>query len=195
MHHVRRGVRALSACVIGVVLMAWCVGLAIFLSGRRKFVTTLPVQKSHPAQYHNLAAALSGPTVRASSYIDEVYPQHHPTFVVDGRNDPTRLEKWASAPSDRSPWIEISWNGTHEVESVNIRHAGSLEDPRLTAREYKILCLPRGTGRRELAVTGNEASLAVHPFECAGSNGIRIQFVPNAKGDSTRVYEVEVWGR
>jgi hypothetical protein len=179
--------------VLGLVAVAWLLGLASFVAADGHFQATLPRRRSSPPYLHNLALWDLGPTVRASSYFGDWSGHHHPLFLVDGRDRPELVEKWASAERDRHPWIEILWREPHDLERVVIRHAGSVENPALTARRYRITCLTeRGPGPW-LDVEGNDAAVAEHPMSCRRARGIRIAF--ERHGDVVRVFEVEAWGR
>jgi hypothetical protein len=155
----------------------------------------LPSFAAHPTDLHNLAAAIYGPTIRVSSYYHDFPSQHHPAFLVDGREQPTRVEKWASEDGDASPWVEIKWQGSHHLFRVVIRHGGSVESDDTTSRSYSITCLHTSEQSSPLKVDDNAAKLAEHDLDCPAALGVRIDFVPNTKNALTRIYEIEAWGR
>jgi len=180
------------ACCL--LVAAWLFGLVSFVAADGHFEATLPRQRKEPRGLHNLALWHLGPTVRASSYFADWTSHHHPLFLVDGREHPDLVEKWASAETDRRPWLEIRWREEHDLERVVIQHAGMLENSGFTVRRYGVRCLlASGPGPR-LDVEANEAPIATHELVCPRARGIRIDFVRNGN-DLVRIYEVEAWGR
>jgi hypothetical protein len=177
-----------------VLAGSWVTGFALFLRASPIVTVALPALAPHPAGEHDLAAARYGPTLRVSSYLADVYRQHHPAFLVDEREHPTVVEKWASDVGDRKPWVEIRWRGAHDVSRVVIEHAGSVEDPGFTARTYTLTCLTASGRGPVLAVSGNTDSVATHPLACTAAVGLRVDFVRDAT-DIVRVFEIAVWGR
>ncbi|HEY5959556.1 MAG TPA: hypothetical protein VIV60_23530 [Polyangiaceae bacterium] len=131
----------------------------------------------------------------ASSYSNDAFNQHHPAFLVDGRKNPTNVEKWASRPKDRSPWIELRWRGVHSLSSVVLVHAGSFEAKDLTLHQYTIVCLGEKGETARLGVESNVDNTATHELDCPSAVGIRIELTPNLLGDIVRLYEVEAWGQ
>ncbi len=173
----------------------WLAGLVSFVGRNGTIEVVMPRSRMPPSVEHNLAAWDLGPTIRASSYFNEAYTQHHPLFLIDGRASPSHHEKWASAPEDRHPWVEIRWREPRTLSKVVIDHAGIVEDASYTASHYRIVCLQaNGTGP-SVVENGNRASRAVHALACAGARGIRLEIEPNAPDAIVRVYEVEAWGR
>jgi hypothetical protein len=156
---------------------------------------TLPTFAPHPTDEHNLAAAIYGPTIRVSSYYRDFSSQHHPAFLVDGRESPTLVEKWASDDGDAAPWVEINWKGSHHVSRIVIRHGGSVEPNDTTSRRYRITCLQSSGQNSTLKVEDNIARLATHDLDCPLALGVRFDFLPNTKKELTRIYEIEAWGR
>ncbi|HEY0712038.1 MAG TPA: hypothetical protein VGF45_05155, partial [Polyangia bacterium] len=94
-----------------------------------------------PHEPHNLALFRYGGEVRASSYFKDVGSQHHPLFLIDGRNDSSLKEKWASDRADPSPWVELRWREARALSHVVVVHAGKHEEESLTVRDYTIDCL------------------------------------------------------
>jgi hypothetical protein len=180
---------------VGSLVALWTLGFVLFLSASSVVTIELTALSSHPAQEHDVAAARFGPTVRVSSYLADVYNQHHPAFLVDERASPTRVEKWASDENDSHPWVEIRWRGLHDITRVVIEHAGSVEDPGLTAHTYSLTCLqPAGRGRT-LSVTGNTEPVATHALVCPAASGLRADFTPDGPDAIVRVFEIVAWGR
>jgi hypothetical protein len=180
----------------GVALaLAWCVGLVLFIlaGAHRPLTVSLPSLEPHPVGEHNLVAFRYGTVLRASSYHRTSGAQHHPAFLVDGRESPTMVEKWASDPTDPAPWVELLWSGERHVRRVRIQHAGAVEAAELTSRQYRIGCLA-SRPPEPLLVTDNQAKVAEHTLDCAGARGLRIDFAPGAGDQLVRVFEVEVWG-
>lgn len=182
----------------GVALaVAWTAGLVGFVASPGVFAVDVPRIEQPPQGRHNLAQVSLGPTVRASSFYADWSAHHHPLFLIDGRAQPQALEKWASSPRDRRPWVEILWREDRELDTVVVRHAGSVEDAGLTVRRYQITCLDAG-GRRRLAsalrVDDNSQTVATHPLHCAHSRGLRVDVWTEAN-DVARLYEIEAWGR
>jgi hypothetical protein len=189
--------------VIGAGLVAlaglWLLGLGRFVRAEPPFSVTLPVTSTAaapPGDEVDLASWRAGPTVRASSYHRDPFAHHHPAFVVDGRVGPTAVEKWMSAPGDQHPWIEVLWREPHDVSRVVIQHAGQYEADEYTLDRYRLTCL-RAPGVTDggVAITGNRARLAIHPLDCRGARGIRLDGQPRVAGDPVRIYELEAWGR
>lgn len=172
----------------------WLAGLARFLLagvGRDGVTITLPATTPHPAGEHNLASFRHGPTLRVSSFDGiALGGPHHPSFLVDERGKPKQVEKWASAPRDARPWVEISWGGPRALERVVVHHAGAYEAEALTLAGYRLRCL--GPSARQTQITGNDAPMAIHHLACPDAHGIRLE----ALGDGVvRLYEIEAWGR
>jgi hypothetical protein len=188
--------RSLCLCALGVLTLAWGLGLVLFLRvGAHAPVTvSLPILEPHPHAEHNLVAYRYGTVLRSSSYFRDRVAQHHPAFLVDGRAHPGLVEKWASDPTDTRPWVELLWTGDRDIRRVRIQHAGDVESSEYTSRQYDMTCLcPHPPPA--LVVTNNTASVAEHDFHCPGARGLRIDFMPNAPGALVRVFEVEVWGQ
>ena len=179
----------------GVLGLAWGTGFVLFLCSKAVAVAAFPALEAHRTGEHNLVAYRLGSTVRASSYHRDPYSTHHPGYLVDGRADPTLVEKWASENDDTHPWVELLWSGERQVRRVVIRHAGSVEASDLTVHEYSLTCLQAEGAPPPLAVTDNQAPLATHMLACSGARGVRVSFVPNRPRDMVRIFEIEVWGQ
>lgn len=175
--------------------IAWLVGLVRLLAAHGHITVSFPWLHRAPAGEHNLAAWDLGPTVKASSYFHDWSAQHHPAFLVDGRAHPSQVEKWASAPTDRHPWVEIDWREPHDLSRVVITHGGAFEDPSATTRRYRVRCVGAVAGAPFVAVADNTQPVAVHPLPCAQARGVRLDFYPNDPADLVRIYEIEAWGR
>jgi hypothetical protein len=174
---------------------AWLFGLICFALADGHIEVTLPRRQAPPDFPHNLSSREYGPTVRASSYFGDWGGHHHPAFLVDGRQRPDLVEKWASGVNDRHPWVEILWREPHDLERVVLHHAGEVEATGLTIRRYTISCLT-GSGRGpSVDVEENQASVATHTLACPQAHGVRVEFVPNDNNDIVRVYELETWGQ
>jgi hypothetical protein len=174
--------------------------LALFVAALVTFALKHPVLESvtfartaHPPEEHNLAALEYGPTVRASS-MDRVNT-FHPLYVVDGKTTPTPMEKWSSESHDEHPWIEVRWDRPRTVTRIVVAHAGAVESPVYTMRNYELVCLGAGDGP-SMKVTDNTQAVATHLVACPNASGVRIEFErePGARAVA-RVYEVEAWGR
>jgi len=182
------------AWAIALLAAAWCFGLVAFVLADGHFEATLPRQRTPPSGTHNLSRWDMGPTVRASSYFGDFLSHHHPLYLVDDREQPDLVEKWASAQRDRHPWIELLWREPHDLERVVLRHAGALESSSFTARRYSIQCLT-ATGRGpRVDIESNTEPVATHALVCRQARGIRIELERNGD-DIVRLYEVETWGR
>lgn len=178
----------------GAFLLAWLVGAVLFVQADGSVTWRMPRARAPRAGPHNLALYELGPTIRASSYHRDVYSHHHPAFLVDGRAEPTVVEKWASAPQDAAPWIEIWWREPRTLERVRITHAGSVEGDELTVRRYRLICLSRHRDAPARTIRDNERAVAVHALACREARGVRIEWQPNQADDAVRVYEVQAWG-
>jgi hypothetical protein len=188
--------RQVCLLAVGLLCLAWGMGLLLFLrAGAHSPATvSLPSRKPHPPGEHNLVAHPYGVVLRASSYFRDRVAQHHPAFLVDGRAQPSLVEKWASDPTDTRPWIEMLWTGERNIHRVHIQHAGAVESAEYTAKQYVVTCLsPRAAP--PLVVSNNKQSVAEHELRCAGAHGLRIDFAPNSRGALVRIFEVEVWGQ
>ena len=179
---------------------AFVLPLVVFLVAVVAFSVTHPVLESvilprapHPAKEHNLAALEYGPTVRASS-MDRVYT-FHPLYVVDGKTTPTPMEKWSSEAHDEHPWIEVRWDRPRAVTRVVLTHAGAVESPVYTMRNYEIRCLGNGDGPL-MKVINNTQAVATHVLVCPSASGVHVDFdrEPGAR-EVARLYEVEAWGQ
>jgi hypothetical protein len=180
------------------LLAAWFVGAVLFVRSDGSITLQLPRREQPPAHEHNVALYSFGPTLRASSYYREPSSHHHPAFLVDGRTQPSDVEKWASHWSDKRPWTELRWREPRTLSRVVIAHAGTVEIADYTAKKYRISCLTDGDGPRPepVMVAGNEQPIATHPLACKDARGIRIDWTRARKKHAiVRVYEIEVWGR
>ena len=187
--------RTIAFALAGVLLIAWSTGFFLFVRRQAVAVVAFPTLETHPAGEHNLVAYRLGTTVRVSSYFRDPFSQHNPAYLVDGRATPTLVEKWASDPGDRHPWVELLWSGKRQVSHLVIRHAGTVESADFTSQEYSLWCLQARPVPPPVVVTDNHAPVAVHALACSGARGVRVRFVPNRPGELVRVFEIEVWGR
>lgn len=184
-----------TVIVCGSILgLLWLFGAVRFLRADGVLSMTLPRREQPPRVEHNVASYRFGPTLRASSYYRDPVAQHHPMFLVD-EHDGSATEKWASAPRDRKPWVEISWREPRSISRVVVHHAGVLEQAGWTLRDYRLRCLFDGRVGPALEVRGNQSPVTEHAFRCEGARGLRSEWTPNAEGDVVRVFEVQVWGR
>lgn len=185
--------RCLALCA-GAALVLWGAGLLTFLRARAVVSFTLPARDQHPVERHNLALFTYGPTLSASSYDHWLDHQHHPAFAVDGFEHPSPIEKWASSPGDRAPWLEIAWERPALVDTVRLRHAGWKEAPQLTAERYSLTCIGGATDGRSFSVEHNVEPVVSHTVACDGATGLRLSIWPNGPRKVVRLYEIEVWG-
>jgi hypothetical protein len=156
--------------------------------------TQFPVFEPHPSSEHDLAFYRYGSQVRASSVF---WPNlHHPGFVVDGYATPSGTEKWASAPDDSSPWIEVRWDKPRHVSRVVLTFSGRIEGMG-TMRDYTLACLVNGQRASELVVHGNADDIARHELGCDNAEGVRVDFRtgPGTENDLVRLYELEAIGQ
>jgi hypothetical protein len=156
--------------------------------------TQFPAFEPHPSAEHDLALYRYGSQVRASSVF---WPNlHHPGFVVDGYATPSGTEKWASAPDDSSPWIEVRWDKPRHVSRVVLTFSGRIEGMG-TMRDYTLTCLVKGQRTSELVVRGNADDTARHELRCDNAEGVRVEFRagPGTANDLVRLYELEAIGQ
>lgn len=187
------GRRILAAFSSAVALLLFLWALAVFVRADGSIEVQLPRRAALVPAGRNLVAAELGPTVRASSYLGTLYLQHHPAFVVDGMTNPTKTEKWASSPRDRSPRLELQFREPANVSRVVIQHAGTVEDARYTARNYAVRCVDAREGAPVVTVRDNRMPRREHVLSCLSARGVRIDFDPADSPDGiVRVYEVEV---
>jgi hypothetical protein len=175
-------------------LLLWSAGLLTFVRAQAPESSTLPARDPHPAHRHNLALLRYGPTVRASSYDHWLDHQHHPAFAVDGFDEPSLTEKWASSPADRAPWLEVGWTTPALVDSVRLRHGGWKESAGQTAERYRLTCVGGATDGRSWLVEHNLEAEPSHTVACEGATGLRLSIWPNGPRKVVRLYEIEVWG-
>lgn len=180
--------RLIVTAVVAAPLAAAAVAFAL---ARPDCSTELPAALPHPAETHDLASHLYGPTVVASSA--DLSAFHHPAFVVDGltANEP-KVAKWTSRKDDRAPWLEIRFRGAHDVERIAFRFAGARERAAWSMRDYDVRCL--GAPAAKVEIRGNRSATPSHELLCRGATGVRVDFRPG-RDDVARVYEVEVTGR
>lgn len=182
--------------VLGLTMLVgagWSYGAAAFLAADGSLTWTLPCRDPLPAQAENLASFRFGPTLRASSFHRDEVGHHHPVFLIDGKANPTEVEKWCSSRLDPDPWIEISWPQARSISTVKIWHAGFLEPPALTTRRYRLSCLSAQAEAPVVSITSNDSAIATHALPCKEARGIRIDWTPNLPGEPIRVYEIEAW--
>lgn len=186
--------RKLALAVASLLALIWLFGAVGFLRADGVARLTLPRRATPPKGEHNLASYLWGPTLRASSYYREPSAHHHPAFLVDEREDPGTLEKWASTFRDRRPWVEVEWREPRSVTRVVLRHAGYHEDSDMTLNRYTLRCLGEGE-QPELKVSDNHDDMATHKLACRAARGVRATFYLKKADDMARLYELEVWGQ
>lgn len=174
--------------------VGWLYGAIGFVRSDGDVQLSLPRQAEPPAAEHNLASYRWGPRLRASSYYREPSAHHHPLFLVDGRRDPSHTEKWASAPGDRAPWVEIAWREPRTFSRVAVQHVGARERKPNLAR-YTLRCLSDSTPGPLLAVRENRDAIASHALRCERARGLRIAWQLSDADDLARIYEIEVWGQ
>jgi hypothetical protein len=192
-----------SPCKTGVIVLAvvlilgaaaWAAGLWKFLVAPGGLRVDFPQLEEHAPGLHNLALFRYGTVVTASSYDQWGFSQHHPGFLIDGFEGAPVEEKWATIPSDTSPWVEIRWGVPAKLDHVVIHHAGAKEEAGYTARHYKLTCLQAQGPSVSVKVTDNASAVAEHLIDCAGAIGIRLDVWPNKNGDVVRIFEVQAWG-
>jgi len=188
-------------CAALAVGALWTAGLASFVGASGVFRVKMPRVQAPPLGDHDLAAAVYGPTVRASSFLADWPTHHHPLYMFDERATPSPLEKWVSDPRDHAPWVEVGWREERTLERVVLRHGGSAEGPDTTCRRYRLICLRAAPGARPIDpaapavdVADNTSDVAIHPLHCEHARGLRVELAP-PPGDVSRLYELEAWGR
>jgi hypothetical protein len=186
-----------TTALAATLLAVFAAALYCFVRAEGVVDLALPrTQALEPKGVHNLVALQLGPSVRASSYWSRLQAQHHPAYLVDGVRAPTLAEKWASTPTDRAPWIELVFSHPAQLTRVDITHAGFVEEPKYTARNYSIRCLTAGHDGRKIAIRNNLASKRSHPLACDRALGIRLELDPTDLPEHVvRVYEVEAFGQ
>lgn len=189
------GLYAKRVLVVVLLAGAWSYGAMAFLAADGSLTWSLPARGSPPKQAHNLASYRFGPTLRASSFHRDYESHHHPAFLVDGRADPTSVEKWCSGNLDSKPWVELSWPEPRQLTKVTIWLAGSRESPVRTPRRYRLSCLSARRPAPTLAVTSNESTIATHVFACAEARGLRVDWSLDEPDEHACVYEIEAWGQ
>ncbi len=132
--------------------------------------------------------------MRASSYFRDPLSQHHPLFLVDERSDPSALEKWASAPLDRHPWVSILWREPRELSRIVVRHAGAIELPEYTLARYTLTCVRDEGPGPSVVVVDNHDAVTAHDLPCSRARGVRLD-VEIVGDDIARLFEIEAWGR
>jgi hypothetical protein len=191
------GVFAKRVLVTVVVLLAggWSYGAMAFLAVDGSLTWSLPRRGIRPQEAHNLASYRFGPTLRASSFHRDYQAHHHPAFLVDGRAQPTSVEKWCSGIRDRTPWVEISWPEPRQLSEVTIRLAGSGDAPVRALRRYRLSCSSARGRTPTLAATSYENAITTHVFACPEARGLRIDWTLDQPDERACVYEIEAWGQ
>jgi hypothetical protein len=174
--------------------MVFCTGAVQFLRADGVLVFPLPRIHAPPVGRHNLALHTYGPTVSASSFDRHMNGGHHPGFLVDGKDAPRPIEKWASGFFDRTPWIEVHWRETRRLEHVVLFHAGSSSKNEPTSRNYTLYCLTEAGPNVVLRVEGNLFDIASHTLHCPKARGLRVTWERPEGEEPVRIYEVEAWG-
>lgn len=184
-----RKVLMVAAAVAGTI---WVAGLVVFITASPSIETKLPVIAPRPEGMHNLVARQFGPTIRAST--NRFQWLHHPAFVVDGRQGPSRVESWMPEPDDRGPWLEIAWDRPRQVASVTVDYA-SAGDPPKTSHAYVLRCLPEG--QPHLEVSGMQNARATHELSCPAATAIRLEARAGGGRNpaEVRLYELQVMGQ
>lgn len=132
------------------------------------------------------ADLLSGATIRVSSW--DGFHEHHPLFAVDGEERPTTIEKWASAPGDRRPWISADFGRSVNVESIVLHLAIGPDEP--VSSRYVLRCL--GTQKSWEITSPTREPHPRHQVACDGASGVRVEFLG---APPARLYELEVIGK
>jgi hypothetical protein len=190
----------------GLLAASWGYGLTLLIRTKGSLVQHVREFQGHPIDTHNLASFRYGPTLSASSYLNDFGQQHHPLFLVDEVAKPSIAEKWASAPRDRSPWVEIRWHEPATLERVRLLHPGPIEGKDTNAKMFTIRCIQsnsrRGKNSNQLqsnvsiTVYNNaQDDVTENRLHCQNSIGIRIEMKPNRSTDVVRLFEVEAWGQ
>ena len=192
-HRVELSLRARVLVCVSPLVLLWLFGMVSFLRADGSMRQSLPRREQPPPGEHNLASYRYGPTLRASSYFRQLAAHHHPMFLVDEQRSPSLIEKWASAPYDPAPWLELEWREPRTLQRVVVSHAGVRESPLLTAPNYRLRCLS-DTPSPDVDVYANTSSIATHVFVCKGARGVRLEWLVN-EGEQARAYEIEAWGQ
>jgi hypothetical protein len=174
--------------------LLWGFGAVGFLSAEGALQLTLPRRATLPPGEHNLVSYQFGPTIRASSYFRDPGSHHHPMFLVDGLQKPSRIEKWAAARRDRAPWVALSWAGLRTISRVVVHHASAHERAAMPLRDYTLSCLSDSAEPSHLTVQNNRDALAVHALRCARARGLRLSCQLRDE-EMVHIYEIEVWGQ
>ena len=154
--------------------------------------TTPRYAASEDCSIHDLANYCRGVRARVSSF--HVFEGHHPMFAIDGRRSRNWLQKWESAPSDPSPWIEVLFPQPVSFSRVRLTHAGYAEPSEYTARAYRLSCASGSRVQAELSVHDNSAPRAEHILVCSDVDRLRIDFdtEPDTPRAVARLYEIDV---
>lgn len=185
--------RPLPLMAIATTLVLAASAIA-FARARPVSETQFPVLEPHPSGEHDLALYRYGTQVRASSVF---WPNlHHPGFAVDGYATPSGTEKWASAPDDPAPWIEVRWDKPRHVSRVVLTFSGRIEGMG-TMRDYTVACLVNGQRASERVVHDNADDIARYELGCDNAEGVRVDFRtgPGTANDLVRLYELEAIGQ
>lgn len=184
--------RLITAILVGCSLL-FLVGLARFTTSNAGFEVALPRSATSvaTASETNLVALARGPVLRASSFERDVHGLAHPAYLVDGRAQPTAVEKWVPRFDDEAPWLEFVFREPRHVRRVVLRHSRHSHAKLRAHRTYRIQCLGHGA---VVAIARNKDAVASHELDCPGATGVRIDF-EKSRGKPPVVYEVEVFGR
>jgi hypothetical protein len=145
------------------------------------------------ASIDHLARCDRGAVVRTSSA--DLEHASHPLYLIDGRVGPP-IEKWASFPRDRRPWIEVFWNEPKTVRRIVLHHAGVREHHALSTADFEIrLRTPEGW-KTVASVRDNRMPVTVHEFPPTRVTAVRLEVLrANRTADPrARLYELAVHG-
>jgi hypothetical protein len=160
----------------GFYLVFTAYGLVLFTQAKAEVPYTTDFSQLRTGEQ----AYAKGYQVRASSW--DWFNQHHVMYAIDGEDSPSTLEKWASAPTDREPWIETRLpEVTHEM----------------TIRSYEIECRgPHDETQKTLTVRDNTSDVAVHLLNCKQAQSVRVHFhvseTPEDLRGVARLYEMAI---
>lgn len=166
------------------------------------------VMKLFGAKVNNVASSANGATIMTSS---QYSAQFSSATLIDGR---TGSEDWGqgggwmdSTPGEFPDWVEISFNGSKTVDSINIYTLNSQEYPAgtygvrnltfeywdETSASWKTLKTAEDN-QKDLTVTDNTKGMISLSFSSVTTSKVRVNILEsNGENDYSRLTEVQVY--
>lgn len=187
----RRPLRWLYRLVLAAYLLLLAAGLVSFLS-RSAPRRTAPIDGTspHAGQEINLASMWVGGSVSVSSY--DAFNRHHPSFAIDGRDQPTRLEKWLASADDASPWLAVRLPSPADVTSVTLDLVAAQEGRVQPTRWVRLTC--DGSQPAQRVIPDNGEPRITVALSCPAATQVRVELRRQHRDEPVGLYEIAVLG-